>query len=207
MFRYLQFVFILLLLAGCTNKPSKDDYDNIVPSASEAAVFMYLPDTGISLFKTIKPQKIPDYNYQLYEYRKGYFKNFLIYVYPYEGIDIEDTASKKKYFLRIIGATNIDGSNLPYLKVKSSIGEATLLINGSDTLQPISFDYNYNGWPPYIDFNLILAIKEWGVDEYNRPDWRKRGIYFFECPTTDKVVYGWKKGEIETPVCHEYHQQ
>lgn len=192
-----------LLLLSCEEKPVRDDYISMM-RGGEVAVQLLLPDTGLSLLETIKVSQPISHSYYIHTKSIYQFLNYSITIEMYDGITIWDSITKKKYFLKIIGALNADISKPPFLRINSSIGTATFLAIGNDTLKPISFIFNYPGTPPPISQYILFSIKEPKLDEYGRYSMWESSKYYFECPDQTKVVYGWDVSSTAKGYCYGY---
>ncbi len=204
-------ILSLLLFIGCYSDPDYDEY-KIVKQNTEGAVHLYLnpKDTGGSLKLSIQKDstKATDsfHNDDLYiKYSMLHRTNIqghVIFIDQYNGISVYKRKNGSKgIYLKIIGAYAADSIAPTILKVKTAIGIAYL--NFSNPSNPIteSFNFNYPGYGPPIDFNIVYYLIR-GKFCTGSCSWR----YYFQCPTaSDKIIYGWKVGTLNTdPICYQY---
>lgn len=196
----LAFLTALSVFSSCEEE--KDDYTTAMGNR-EGAVQMILDpaDTGTSLLKTIVRSdtfRKLSYPYQASFRYFSYPDTFTMLIHNYNGIlvALKDDSS---YFLQILGVTDAQALDSTHVNVLSTIGKAVLDISNPKKIKPVSFQFDYQGYPPYIDINIINYLTR-GYNPYT-----DRGSlnYYFECPNaTDKIVYGWSIGTISYPKCY-----
>lgn len=200
----------IIVFNGCYTDPDYDEYQ-IIKQNKDGAVHMYLDpkDTGSSLKASIQKDltKATDSFYNSDLYKKYYMlsrtniQGHVIFIEQYKGISIYKRKNGSKgTYLKIIGVYSADSINPTTLLVKTAIGDAYL--NMSDPNNPIteSFNFNYPGYGPPIDGNIIMNLVRFNFCNNCKKQ------YYFQCPTvSNKIIYGWKLGPLNfDPICYSF---
>jgi hypothetical protein len=196
-------VVLGLMLVTC--KKEKDDYRTISKQVHGAINLIINPkDTGTSLMSTIIRDSS---NFSGIRSSEGNAtcNNAYIAVDMYNGFKLykieSATSYKYKYSIHVIGALRATATDSTHIIVKSSIGEASFDFSNIDSVKPTYFHFDYPGHAPPIDRHITSEL----VRGFN-PLIDDGAKYFFECPVSDQIIYGWTIGTISKPICYAiYH--
>lgn len=171
---------------------------------------MYLDpkDTGNSLIETVKIDtsiKLKTLDKVFYKNNYYSFKprlnltNNVIFVEPYNGLHIyKNDSVTNGYFLKLIGVWGLNKITPTLIIAYTAIGDAIIDLSNYNEPKIESFQFVNYGYPPPISFELknLFMYRYY----YNKFERKK---LFFECPSQmHGIVYGWKRGQINTQVCY-----
>lgn len=205
-------MYALLMLYPSCNRLGNDDYVSINKERIGAIHVYFNPsDTASSLKESSKI----DTNIQLGMYSDSVYlkhKNLnsisdslkVVFVDDYKGLFIYPKKNGiRGYYLKLLGAYQLESIDIKLLKVKSAIGIAIVDFSLIESAQTIRYDFDYNGYGPPISFNLTRKI----VSKYDISPLNSSNLvrYFFDCPTSqNQIIIGWDIGMLSSPKCYGY---
>jgi hypothetical protein len=205
------FVLPLIFFSGCSRWNRWDDY-RTVKQQEEGALHLYLDpkDTGNSLLGTIHKDPLKmmdtfkeDESYKLWQLPKTFIQGRIVFVDPYYGLFIyKRKYGDPGYYLKVIGAYDIDSTDPYHLIVTTSIGKASINMINPDAPAAESFVFDYPGYGPPISYQLKRYLTRKNFCSTYGCRWK----YYFQCPTSsEKIIFGWNAGALTTdPICFNY---